>query len=237
MLVERMRSGGGKRVRVEVRDSAFRQVLCCLLEEWGYRTDVGEEDGVLVLAREGAYTPDRFQPVVWLSDSHYAGLDRLSLPLQIEALYVALERKFHQPPRRHLRTALDREVIVRCRNGEYEARLTSLSDRGCRLLLPRELARDEALGMRCRLLDRDFDLEGVALYSFPRVGAAEGLYETGMLFLHLAAEDNRWLRDFIIGDYLHRLRRRCPEDVCRRGLVHFRQPAERCGQQRYCLNA
>ncbi|TYO99087.1 PilZ domain-containing protein [Geothermobacter ehrlichii] len=237
MLVERSCSGTNKRVRVEVSDSSFRQVLCSLLEEWGYRTDVGEDDSALVLAKEGSFTPDRFQPVVWLSDSHYAGLDRLTLPLQIEALYVALERKFHQPPRRHLRTALDTEAVVFCRNGEYRARLTSLSNRGCRLLLPRELARDEAMGMRCHLLERQFDLEGVALYSFPKVGSEKELFETGMLFLHLSPEDNRWLRDFIIGDYFRRIRRRCPDETYRRGMVHFRMPEDSCRQERRCLNA
>ncbi|RMF46188.1 MAG: PilZ domain-containing protein [Deltaproteobacteria bacterium] len=168
------------------------------------------------MAREGHFTPDRFQPVVWLSDSRYSGMDRLSLPLRIESLYTTLERKFHQPPRRHLRIGLDLDAKAHCRGEDWPVRLTCLSDRGCRLLFPRELARDEAVRVAFELGGMRFDLEGLVLYSFPYQVEDGEEYSTGVVFLHLDSEINRHLRGLIVDGYFDRVRRRCGEDVWRR---------------------
>ncbi|RME38455.1 MAG: PilZ domain-containing protein [Deltaproteobacteria bacterium] len=215
MLADRTTDRPRKKVRIEVPDGSLRLMLGHLLEEWGYLVDQDAEDGVVVVAYEGHYTPDRFQPVIWLSDSHYSGLDRLSLPLRIESLYTTLERKFHQPPRRHLRIGLDVPAVAHCRGQDWPVRLTCLSDRGCRMLFPRELARDEAVRLSFSLNECTFDMEGLVLYSFPARPDREGGYGTGLLFLHLERELNRQLRGLIVNGYFDRIRSRCGEEAWR----------------------
>lgn len=221
MLGSRMADRPRKKVRVEVPEGSLKLMLHHLLEEWGYQVDQQARDGVVVVAREGYYSPDRFQPVVWLSDSRYSGLDKLSLPLRIESLYTTLERKFHQPPRRHLRISLDQPAVARCRGQEWSVRITCLSDRGCRLLFPRELARDEAVGLSFSLEEFRFVLEGLVLYSFPHYPDADGPYGTGVLFLHLDSEINRRLRSLIVSSYFDRIRRRGGEDVWQQACAFF----------------
>jgi hypothetical protein len=215
--------GMERRVCVQTADPALQQLLTALLEAWEFQLEPEATDGVLLLAEEGCCEAQVWQQVLWLSHSTYAASNRVLLPLVIEDLYVNLERKFHSPPRRHLRLSLELPARVCCRGENHASRLTSLSDRGCRVTLPRELARDEAIELEFFMGDHPIRLEGHVIYSFNRAGATLGsTYDTGFLFVHQGENECLRLREFILASYLERVRSGVSPETFTRVFDHFR---------------
>ncbi|PNU19332.1 hypothetical protein C2E25_13055 [Geothermobacter hydrogeniphilus] len=225
MLSERtIPRGMERKVCICTTDPALRQVLAGLLEGWRFSLQPEIVDGVLLLAEEGCCEAPPDQPVLWLGHSRYSSRDKLPLPLPIEELYTRLEHRFHRPPRRHMRLDIDLSARVCCRGGDYASNLTSLSDRGGRLRLPMELAREEELELEFSLAGRPMSLAASVIYSFQRPGAVTDGYDTGVLFARQVQEECEQLREFILGRYLARLRERLAPEVFSAGLAYFTLP-------------
>jgi len=215
-----------KRICPLVREPDFQTVLAALLEVWGY-TVVSRPDGQdLVLAEEGLALPPGFDATIRLTRSGDPGRDRLALPLEVEALWAALEPFFHKTPRSHIRIALDLPATVVCRGRMEATRISSLSDLGTRFRLSRERVKGEPLELDLVIAGHPLRLAGRVIYVVPRgdlVGS--GACEVGMLLAHSRCEIRTQLREFVVRSYLERVNRRLPREVFCGGLENFRLPA------------
>ncbi len=214
--------GHERRVCIRTKSPALGQVLAGLLDAWQYSLEDEHVEGALLLAEEGCCEDPVNQQVLWLGHSRYSSRDRLPLPLVMEELYASLEHRFHRPPRRHMRMDIELPARVSCRGDSYESFLTSLSDRGGRLLLPRELARDEGLELEFSLAGHPMKLEGMVIYSFQRPRSTEEVgYDTGVLFTRQCQSECEQLREFILARYLSRLQKSLSTEVLTAGLQFF----------------
>lgn len=217
--------GMERKICVRTTDSALGAFLNSLLDGWRFSLEEDTADGTLLLAEEGSCDVPPNQPVLWLGHSQYASRDKLPLPMPIEELYLSLEHRFHRPPRRHMRLDIDLPARVDLRGEQHASGLTSLSDRGGRVLLPLELVRDEKLGLEFSLAGHPMNLVASVIYSFQRPGtSSEPAYDTGVLFARQTQGECELLREFILDRYVSRLRDMLDPDVFSAGLSYFTLP-------------
>lgn len=192
MLTELELEAGTKQVALQIETPGFARLLGAVIEFWGYAV-VAESAGPGLLLVEQGGVGENALAVIRLGGA--SGVSRLGLPLVLAQLWAELEQRFHQPARQHLRIALDLEIETVARNRLSGARLQSLSDMGGRLLLSREMVRDEGLLLRLPIGPQVFQISARVIYSLPR-GQGEG-FELGVLFQGVEAEVRRMLRHFI----------------------------------------
>lgn len=192
MLSELVFEAESKQVALQIETPDFARLLEAVLEVWGYAV-VPEscEPGMLLIEQGGA--GEKELAVIRLGSA--SGVTRLSLPLVLAQLWAQLEQRFHQPARQHLRVALDLEVEVVARNRFCAARLQSLSDMGGRLVLDRELVRDEGLLLRLAIGPQVFQIGARVIYALHRSDGEH--FEIGMLFPGVEAGVRQALRHFI----------------------------------------
>lgn len=195
-----------KRVWLRVRQPALQAFLAELLNQWQYQPcDEYVADGLL-LAEEGALEPPANQQTIWLSSSAYATGGRLRFPLEIFELYALLERRYHTPPRRHLRLNVELPCRLMIEAFADTAVMASLSDRGCRVLCQRELVRDQRLSLEFSLGERPITLAAKVIYCVPRYRGSELLnYDLGLLFDRIDREGQQKLLDYIVASYFIRV--------------------------------
>jgi len=226
MLIDKSFPRGMERkVCIRTVDPALQQMLGSLLDGWRFLLEEELSEGVLLLAEEGSCEVPSDQPVLWLVHSRYASRDKLPLPAPVADLYACLEHRFHRPPRRHMRLDIDLPARARFRGREHATCLTSLSDRGGRLLWPTELMREEVVELEFSLAGHPMSLDATVIYSFKHPGLESEGYETGLLFTHQAQGECEQLREFILARYLSRVRERLSPDDYHAGLSYFVLPA------------
>lgn len=216
MLEESLRlQQGTSRVRLCIRQPGLKALLEIVLNEWHFQPcDEPLAAGVL-LAEEGAIDSDSMphQQIIWLGSTADSARECLQFPLDLCELYGLLERHYHNPPRRHLRLALDRSCELSVAGGFEPATLASLSDRGCRLIFSRELARDVMVELRYDLVGAPVNLPGKVIYCVPRHRATQThSYDIGLLFTDIDRTRCEELLDFIVASYFLQARHRLPAD-------------------------
>jgi len=163
-----------------------------------------------MLAEEGAIEPPH-QQIIWLGTSSNTARGRLQFPLDLSDLYGLLEHRYHKPPRRHLRLALDRSCELSVAGFNEPATLASLSDRGCRLIFPRELARNAMVELQHDLVGAPASLAGKVIYCVPRHREGQELYyDLGLLFPDIDRSKREELLDFIVASYFLKAQLRLP---------------------------
>lgn len=191
MLMELEFEAEAKRVALQLETPGFSQLLEAVLEVWGYQVVAPSADPGMLLVEQGG-VGEKELAVIGLGSA--SGVTRLGLPLMLAQLWAQLEQRFHHPARQHLRTALDLEVEVVARHRLSGARLQSLSDLGGRLLLSREMVRDEGLLLRLPIGEQVFQLNARVIYGLQRCGED---FEVGVFFPGVETEIRRVLRHFV----------------------------------------
>ncbi|ALC15346.1 hypothetical protein DSOUD_0557 [Desulfuromonas soudanensis] len=209
-----------RRIALRIDGRGLQAVLGAILREWRYEVVV---DGPceLILADEGAGTPAGDGPVLRLGTP-----GPLSFPLSLEALWQALESRFHLRPRRHLRITLPQDIEVRQGRLRQVSSLVSLSPRGGRFAYPREVARGEEVELRLPIGEADLTLGARVIYAVPLGEWQSGPdYNVGVVF-DRQEEKQKTLQAFIARSYLERVRLAVDEDLFCAGAVFFQTPGE-----------
>lgn len=216
MLTELDFAAESQQVALRIETPGFARLLGAVIEIWGYEIVAESADPGMLLIEQGG-VGEKELAAIRLGGA--SGVSRLGLPLVLAQLWGQLEQRFHQPARQHLRVALDLEVEVVARNRFSAARLQSVSDMGGRLILSREMVRDEGLLLRLPIGPQVFELNARVIYSLHR-GQGEG-FEVGVVFQRVETEARRILRHFIGQQILAAALARAGE-AARSGLELFR---------------
>ncbi|HKI50984.1 MAG TPA: PilZ domain-containing protein [Geothermobacteraceae bacterium] len=197
-----------KRVWLEVGRPGLKAFLEVMLREWRYLPGSEAVAGGLLLAEEGMIDPPPQQETIWLSPSASASRRQLQFPIDISALYALLERRYHNPPRCHLRLSLETVCELVTADDHQPATLASISDRGCRLKFSVELARDARVELCLDLANLPTCLPGKVIYCVPRYQADHQLYyDLGLLFSAIERKLCDELLDYIIASYFTKAKR------------------------------
>lgn len=188
-VVDRQR--GGRRLAVVSDNRALKTLLEMLLGEWGVGLVAADAAHTLLQVGDCRTEPGPDQAAI-----------PLRLPINLEALWQRLEQHFHQPPRMHMRKAVDLAARVELYGEWHETRLSSLSDMGARFMADRELIREEAITV-------EFAVEGVrrrcpakVIFSMRTTGSGQGRFQAGVVFSGQEQADRDTLRDYLIREYL-----------------------------------
>jgi len=216
-----------KAVYVRTCNPHLDRMLSTLIREWHYQLTDAPGERTLVIVEDGCATLEEHPSALWLSRSSYAAQGRLQIPIAIQELYGFLERRFHNPPRRHLRLTLDLPCRMQLQGEWGDANILSLSDRGCRIGLDREIARDQPLRLSFSVAGHPLDLAGSVIYSVPRYsGDRQANFDLGVIFSGQGALEREILLDFIISSYFVRARGGLPEEVFGAALDYFQLNAK-----------
>jgi len=211
-----------KAVYIRTRDPLLGQMLATIIGEWFFPCTDLPGGQTLELLEEGCASPEDHPSAIWLSRSSYAAQGRLQIPIAIQELYSHLERRFHTPPRRHLRLALDLPCRMQLQGACEDVNILSLSDRGCRIGYDREVARGQTLRLSFSVAGQPMELAGAVIYSVPRYGAdREANYDLGVIFTGQGGLDREILLDFIISTYFVRARGGLSKEVFDAALGYF----------------
>lgn len=222
MIVPR---GCARKLHLSIANESFRTFLTELLHEWHFvvTTDPPATGDDLLLTDENALTATEHPNSIRLTYSGFGGRDRLSIPLTLEDLWTALETRFHRPPRNQLRIPVEYPVSVHLRGEKSPAQLVSLSPVGARLPLHRELAFGEEFPLILPLQDHVLHLQARVIYVTP-LAETSGRYETGVIFERLDPLTKQVLRDYIVIEFLSRIRSRLPGWAFEVGLSYLKLP-------------
>ena len=202
-----------KRVWVEVGRPGLKALLEVMLREWRYLPGSEAVAEGLLLAEAGVIDPPPQQETIWLSPSASASPGQLQFPIDISALYALLERRYHDPPRCHLRLSLETSCELVTADDRQPATLASLSDRGCRLHSPVELARDARVELCLDLVNLPTCLPGKVIYCVPRYQAdPQPFYDLGLLFSSIGRKLCDELLDYIVASYFIKAKRQLSAD-------------------------
>jgi len=202
-----------KRVWVEIGRPGLKALLEVMLREWRYLPGSEAVAEGLLLAEAGVIDPPPQQRTIWLSPSAPASRGELQFPIDISALYALLERRYHDPPRCHLRLSLATACELVTADDRQPATLASLSDRGCRLHSPLELARDARVELSLELANLPTCLPGRVIYCVPRYQADhQPYYDLGLLFSAIDRNSCNELLDYIVASYFIKAKRQLSAD-------------------------
>jgi len=216
-----------KAVHIRTCNPHLDRLLATIIREWHYQTTDAPGERTLVIVEEGCATLEEYSAALWLSRSTYAARGRLQIPIAIQELYGILERRFHNPPRRHLRLTLDLPCRMQLQGEWGDVNILSLSDRGCRIGFDRELTRDQPLRLSFSVAGQLLDLAGSVIYAMPRYsGDRQANFDIGVIFSGQGALEREILLDFIISTYFVRARGGLPEEVFNTALDYFQLNAK-----------
>lgn len=226
MLLKKVYRTTDRRLALAVRSAACEAVLAALLRQWGYRIAPSAAADLLLVTEAGLPSAAPSGPVLRLVPTGSAGTGELALPMKIGDLSLALEGYFNQPPRRHLRIALNLPVAVEVRHRLERTILCSLSDRGGRFRLSQALPAQEKVVV-CLPGAEESLLEGKVIYSIDRGDIGGEGFDIGVIFEEMAPSLRQELHARIVYAFLQRIRKLLPAAVFAEGTALFRLPPER----------
>lgn len=206
-------------VTVVTAGQPLARFLGALLSRWRCVLAPAPAPGTLVLLEEGCPLPPGAD-ALYLRRSPGGDENNLQLPLSLTALWSALERRFHSPPRRYLRKAVSLPVVAEYRQGRFDAHLSSLSEMGARILFPRELVRDEEVALGLTLTGRRWRLPGKVIYTLPKGDVSqEPATEVGVIFSPSQTEACKAIRAFVLQAYLKEVQQELGDETFRAALA------------------
>ena len=221
-----------KKVSLDLSEPALALFLAELLRSWRCRILDAPAEGGLHLVDEERPRPAADLPLLRLSRGGVASPGRLVLPLALEDLWEALERRFHVPPRLHMRIGTRHPLRIEYRGEIFSSELRSLSDRGARFAFPGEVASGERMRLRFRAGEREFDLEGGVIYVIiPAERSGPGGVEIGIVFDRLGEDGRKELRELIVHTTLERVRDAVGAEVFEKIEEDLRRPEGRWMQE------
>jgi hypothetical protein len=214
--------GSEKKIHLCIHNEGLRLFLTALLGEWGFSVSTAcpESPDEVLLAEEDCPHCAGHRKRVDLISSAYVDSDHVNLPIVFEQLWRALEKRYHLPPRHHLRLTVDIPITMEIRGQEQPGQLRSLSPAGARLSLPRELAIGEHIPIILPLPQQTLHLSAKIIYvtTFPDSG---NRYDAGVLFERISSGDKALLRDAIILFFFASIRPHLPPWAFAVGISHF----------------
>ena len=220
MLRDSNRSVRAKEIAIATSCAAFTEFLKVLLSHWKFEIrEVGTPD-VVLLAEEGCAEPVGEQEPIWLTRSKYQGTDRLSLPLNIENFWQALEHRFHKPPRMRIR--MDVELVASATVDEQTEKvvLNSLSDMGCRFSYHREMVRDQKVLLSLPVDGDELMIESRVIYSHYLSATTDSDFRVGLLFQGISVDQHGKLRDYMTLRFLEEIEKDLDRDCFRKALEY-----------------
>lgn len=208
-----------KLVGLATRSEVLSGFLAALLEEWGHEVLASPDATALLLAEEDCIAGKGWSDVLRLGPSRTDNEDSFDFPLSLERLWRTLESRFFKPPRSHLRINLQLPVKLKVRDQPVNAMLVSLSDLGCRVDLPFELVKEEEPLLQLRLRNKTMLIQGKVFYVIQSNETKES--QVGIQFQRIVPENSQFLRDFIVTEYLLRVRKKIPGWMFNEGLTFF----------------
>ena len=196
------RSGVIKKISVVTSDDALTELLTLLLQSWKFEIVSQDCAETLLLAEKGSIEPAAGQDVIWLAAGETSTDNSLGLPLEVESLWRILEFRFHDPPRMHIRLALDLSAQVTIRGETSEAVLTSLSEMGCRFYYDKELVRDETVTLTLQAGNETLKIGSQVIYSIPQSATSTGEVNAGLVFHGIDRTTRGRIRTYLIYTYL-----------------------------------
>lgn len=177
------KQAGIKQVAIVTRNADFNRLMASILAEWKFFTVEDPASATVVFAERGLDLPEEFGDVVWLTPMPLAEGTFLTTPISLTGLYHLLEKEFFPSPRRHVRIAIEAAVDIQLDNAWHDGQLISLSDRGGRIVCPREIPRGTTLLLQTRLGGQFLQVPAEVLYCIP-AGDAPGRAcpQVGVLF-------------------------------------------------------
>ena len=172
-----------RQVAVVTRNPLFKRLLCSILQEWKFCAVDDLSAAQVVFAERGSPLHGFTGVVVWLTPMPLPEGLFLTTPISLTGLFRRLETDCFPNPRRHIRIALEVETVVTLENAWHCCRLTSLSDRGGRIVCQHEIPRGTRLTLEMTLAGRFLKLPAEVLYCISG-GDAPGrpLAQIGVLF-------------------------------------------------------
>jgi hypothetical protein len=211
-----------KKIHLCINNEGLCLFLTMLLNEWGFSvsTTCPESSEELLLAEENCPRCADHRKRIDLISSSYFDSDHVNMPIVLEHLWQVLEKHYHLPHRRHLRLAVDLPIVMNIRSQKAPGRLSSLSQAGARLSLPRELAVGELFPIVLPLPQQTLPLTAKVIYvnTFPD---SDNRYDAGILFDRISDADKALLRDTIILTFFNNIRPQLPRWAFEVGTSHF----------------
>ena len=202
------RSDIRKKISVKTCSNSLTELLQSLLEQWKFEICDTDDSEVLLLAEEGCAVPVEGQRVLWLSRTEPEDRSRFSLPLELEHLWQILERRFHQPPRMHIRMNLEINATVTVGDETVSTTLSSLSDMGGRFTYHRELVREQQLVVSLQVAEQILKINSQVIYAMPQFSVAGSDTKVGIIFQRVEKDEREMLRHFLILRYLEEVQKR-----------------------------
>lgn len=208
---------------VRVAEPGLEELLTLLLQEWRYSVALDPDEQTTLLGEEGVCDPAPFQRAIWLNHSSYSSQGTLQIPFSIEELYALLERRFHRPPRRHLRLSAQLPALLDYGGKRWDVLISSLSDQGCRTRVPEELVRGEHVNISFDVAGVEQQCESRVIYAMQRSPSSpDSGFDAGLLFGNQTAQQREFLRDFITTNYLCRVKLKMAEQNFQAGMKSIR---------------
>lgn len=195
MLLDQLHGSEPGRVVVRTREPALGRLLQAILTEWHYLTEPGPPERTVALVEAGLPAPAGVGHTLWLSRAAAGEQPGLAVPLSLSALYQFLQERFHSPPRRYLRLALNLPVKLDRATVCLDGCLLSLSERGGRIGCHAVLPVGEAWQLNVMLAGCLLRITADIIYLIPP-GDLPGkeLRQYGLLFKALRPELGRAVR-------------------------------------------
>lgn len=208
-----------KCVGLATRSEALHDFLAALLEEWGHLLLTFPDANAPLFAENGCSAGSGWAETLRLGPPESGQPAALDFPLSLERLWRTLESRFFEPPRVHIRIGVQMPIKLNIRNRAVDAMLVNLSDLGCRVDLPLELVRGEEPLLQLRLYKQTQIIQGKVFYVIPGNDFPE--FQVGIHFERIVPENRQLLRDFIVTQYLLRVREKIPAWTFNEGLIFF----------------
>ena len=210
-----------KRVAVCTASEELNQLLERLLTSWGFSICSQDEPSALLLTEDGVAEPCAGQVVVCLDSSQVKERDQLGLQIRIDLLWQRLEQHFHNPPRMHMRKAVDLPARVSMRGEWHTTRLSSLSDMGTRFSSDREMVKQEPITIELAVGSVLLQYQGQIIFSMEVLSGEVQVFQSGVVFHKQGDAIRDDLRHYLIRQYLETVREGMELQDFQSGLAFF----------------
>ncbi len=157
-------SSNTRAIAIVVRNPLVKRLLSSILADWKFETVDDLMAARIVLVERGLALPEHEASVLWLSPMPLADVNFLMVPISLTRLYCQMEAHFFSNLRQHLRVAMDISADLQYDGRWHEARMISLSPRGCRFLCDVELPRKTPVTIEMKLAGKVIRTAAEVLY-------------------------------------------------------------------------
>ena len=202
-----------KRLYLDFDNEVVREFFSHLMASFGCRLVESADDALLLLGRFGMNEKGMPNKISFsrLTDDYHETV--LATPFDIETFYAEFQQLCYSPFRQHIRIKLDEKSMAELPYGEFSGKLISLSRRGARIVMERELVKGEELHIRFTLAGVDCRCRAKCIYSigWEEENDTAGI-ESGLIFSDIPADVTEAIRTFIQTVTLEKIKNQMDSD-------------------------